>query len=140
MGLFTRLRRGRRSDAVPAAADAADAAVPPAPPESGWATVRPVQRVLGAPRLTAEREFAASLTTRQPLLFTGGLGHEVSASAPSGLVRDALTPAPASAPNPAHPPVPVLRPAGLPGRPPATADAEAAHTRTPVQRSAPTPV
>jgi hypothetical protein len=71
MGLFRRRRRERSAEGVAAGRPPAD---------GGWAAAGPVQRVLTAPRLTAERDFAGSLATQQRLSFTAGLVQLVLAS------------------------------------------------------------
>ncbi|MCZ4086366.1 hypothetical protein O1W17_30980, partial [Streptomyces sp. H34-S5] len=129
MGLFGRRRRERaRERAAQGTGPAGGAtnvpgpAATPVPADGGWAAAAPVQRVLGVPRLTADRNFPTSLATRQSLALSGGMGHAVAPSAPSGLLLDALVPVPrrpgpAPAPSPLSPHLQRLPLAGTPPHP-----------------------
>ncbi|MER7914297.1 hypothetical protein ABTY23_31975, partial [Streptomyces sp. NPDC096068] len=81
--------RSRRPRAVAETTEAVRA------PGDAWRSLPPVQRVLDAPRPVAEPGFAASLATHWNPSFQTGLGHGALPDAPTGLLLDALRPAPA---------------------------------------------
>jgi hypothetical protein len=74
---------------------ASDEAAPPAPPpaslsRSEWATVGPVQRVLGMPSRVSVPERGLDLAAHADPRLSGELGHARGGSAPSGLVHGLL--------------------------------------------------
>ncbi|MEU3061558.1 hypothetical protein ABZ670_14350, partial [Streptomyces subrutilus] len=124
MGLFGRRRRDGAAAQPVAVPVAESAGAVSAPADGGWAATVPLQRVLGVPRLTADRNFPASLATRQNPAFSGGIGHTVAASAPSGLLLDALTPVPTPLPpSPTLQRLPLATPAPLAPPPPSSPSA-----------------
>ncbi|MDX6329727.1 MAG: hypothetical protein QOI83_2110, partial [Streptomycetaceae bacterium] len=68
----------------------------------GWSGLPPIQRATAEPsrHAVASADFASSLASWQNPSFTGSLSHAVLDGAPTGLIRDALTPASAGATGP----------------------------------------
>lgn len=86
---------GGPSAAVPPE-PAAGSGTPAAPDErQGWSALPPIERVLAQParHTVAAPDFAGTLTTWQNPSFTGTLSHAVLDGAPTGLIRNVLTPA-----------------------------------------------
>ena len=95
MGILDRLR-GRAVPPVEAPGDVVPEAVPEAAPagQRGWASLPPIQRTAADPsrHTVASAGFGSALATWQNPSFTGALSHAVLDGAPTGLLRDVLTP------------------------------------------------
>ncbi|MEW1865701.1 hypothetical protein AB0399_35920, partial [Streptomyces sp. NPDC088194] len=85
---------------------AGTAAVRPSGPP-GWSALPPIQRASAHPsrHTIAAADFGGTLSAWQNPSFTGELAHVVLDDAPTGLIRDVLTPAPAAVHRTGQPPV-----------------------------------
>ncbi|RDG35467.1 hypothetical protein DVH02_25140, partial [Streptomyces corynorhini] len=89
------------ASAGPGAGAGAGAGVGGAGGGRGWAGLPPIQRATWAParQTVASAEFGGSLATWQNHSFSGPLSHAVLDGAPTGLIKDALSPAVGSSPG-----------------------------------------